>query len=116
MVVMEVVVISMKLSPIASTAAAAATAAQNPKSCRPPAMGPVATLLFHSARPERDLLNLPSLPILHYYVELRLEVVELPILHKREEELYFYDAFTSPWEKEKDYKMVYQLEKKDEIK
>ncbi|KAK3410248.1 LOW QUALITY PROTEIN: hypothetical protein EUGRSUZ_J02256 [Eucalyptus grandis] len=33
-------------------------------------------------------------------------------LHKREEELYFYDAFAYPWEKDKHYKMVYQLEKK----
>ncbi|KAJ4974946.1 hypothetical protein NE237_008120 [Protea cynaroides] len=46
------------------------------------------------------------------YVELKQEVVELPTLHKREEELYFYDAFAFPWEKEKHYKMVYQLEKK----
>lgn len=46
------------------------------------------------------------------YVELKPEVVELPTLHKREEELYFYDTFASPWEKEKHYKMVYQLEKK----
>ncbi|KAI9075548.1 hypothetical protein K1719_042454 [Acacia pycnantha] len=46
------------------------------------------------------------------FVELKPEVVELPTLHKREEELYFYDAFCYPWEKEKHYKMVYQLEKK----
>lgn len=46
------------------------------------------------------------------YVELKPEVVELPTLHKREEELYFYDTFAYPWEKEKHYKMVYQLEKK----
>ncbi|RDX86417.1 truB, partial [Mucuna pruriens] len=45
-------------------------------------------------------------------VELKPQVVEFPTLHKREEELYFYDAFTYPWEKEKHYKMVYQLEKK----
>lgn len=45
-------------------------------------------------------------------VELKPEVVEFPTLHRREEELYFYDAFTYPWEKEKHYKMVYQLEKK----
>lgn len=45
-------------------------------------------------------------------VELKPEVVDFPRLHKREEELYFYDAFTYPWEKEKHYKMVYQLEKK----
>ncbi|XP_010251045.1 PREDICTED: uncharacterized protein LOC104593067 isoform X2 [Nelumbo nucifera] len=46
------------------------------------------------------------------YIELKQEVVELPTLHKREEELYFYDAFSFPWEKEKHYRMVYQLEKK----
>lgn len=46
------------------------------------------------------------------FVELKPEVVELPTLHKREEELYFYDTFSYPWEKEKHYKMVYQLEKK----
>lgn len=46
------------------------------------------------------------------YVELKQEVVELRTLHKKEEELYFYDAFAYPWEKEKHYKMVYQLEKK----
>lgn len=45
-------------------------------------------------------------------VELKPEVVELRTLHKREEELYFYDAFALPWEKDKHYKMVYQLEKK----
>lgn len=45
-------------------------------------------------------------------VELKPQVVDFPTLHKREEELYFYDAFTYPWEKEKHYKMVYQLEKK----
>ncbi|KAE8021451.1 hypothetical protein FH972_007337 [Carpinus fangiana] len=46
------------------------------------------------------------------FVELKPEVVELNTLHKREEELYFYDTFAYPWEKEKHYKMVYQLEKK----
>jgi tRNA pseudouridine55 synthase len=46
------------------------------------------------------------------FVELKPEVVELRTLHRREEELYFYDAFTYPWEKDKHYKMVYQLEKK----
>ncbi|XP_059642532.1 uncharacterized protein LOC132284432 [Cornus florida] len=46
------------------------------------------------------------------YVELKPEVVELRTLHKKEEELYFYDTFTYPWEKDKHYKMVYQLEKK----
>ncbi|PIN03513.1 Pseudouridine synthase [Handroanthus impetiginosus] len=46
------------------------------------------------------------------FIELKQEVVELPTLHKREEELYFYDAFAYPWEKNKHYKMVYQLEKK----
>ncbi|XP_028785878.1 uncharacterized protein LOC114741780 isoform X2 [Neltuma alba] len=46
------------------------------------------------------------------FVELKPEVVELPTLHKKEEELYFYDTFSYPWEKEKHYKMVYQLEKK----
>ncbi|KAF8390507.1 hypothetical protein HHK36_025034 [Tetracentron sinense] len=46
------------------------------------------------------------------FVELKPEVVDLPTLHKREEELYFYDAFAYPWEKEKHYRMVYQLEKK----
>ncbi|XP_056696323.1 uncharacterized protein [Spinacia oleracea] len=46
------------------------------------------------------------------FVELRPEVVEPRTLHKREEELYFYDALAFPWEKDKHYKMVYQLEKK----
>lgn len=46
------------------------------------------------------------------FVELRPEVVEFPRLHAREEELYFYDTFAYPWEKEKHYRMVYQLEKK----
>ncbi|CAJ2665262.1 unnamed protein product [Trifolium pratense] len=46
------------------------------------------------------------------FVELKPEVVELRTLHRREEELYFYDAFSYPWEKDKHYKMVYQLEKK----
>lgn len=46
------------------------------------------------------------------FIELKQEVVELPTLHKREEELYFYDAFAYPWEKNKHYKMVYQLDKK----
>lgn len=45
-------------------------------------------------------------------VELKPEVVEFNTLHKREEELYFYDAMSYPWEKDKHYKMVYQLEKK----
>ncbi|KAL2904523.1 Accessory gland-specific peptide 57Dc [Bienertia sinuspersici] len=45
-------------------------------------------------------------------VELKPEIVELRTLHKREEELYFYDTFALPWEKDKHYKMVYQLEKK----
>ncbi|CAI9111138.1 OLC1v1011280C1 [Oldenlandia corymbosa var. corymbosa] len=45
-------------------------------------------------------------------VELKQEVVELRTLHKREEELYFYDTFAYPWEKDKHYKMVYQMEKK----
>lgn len=46
------------------------------------------------------------------FVELKQEVVELRTLHKREEELFFYDAFAYPWEKNKHYRMVYQLEKK----
>lgn len=46
------------------------------------------------------------------FVELNQDVVKLRTLHKREEELYFYDAFAYPWEKDKHYKMVYQLEKK----
>lgn len=46
------------------------------------------------------------------FVELKPDVVEFHRLHKREEELYFYDAFAYPWEKDKHYKMVYQLEKK----
>uniref|UniRef100_A0A1D1Z721 tRNA pseudouridine synthase B n=1 Tax=Anthurium amnicola TaxID=1678845 RepID=A0A1D1Z721_9ARAE len=46
------------------------------------------------------------------FVELEPEVVDFPRLHAREEELYFYDAFAFPWEKEKHYRMVYQLEKK----
>lgn len=46
------------------------------------------------------------------FVELKPEVVEFNTLHKREEELFFYDTFAYPWEKDKHYKMVYQLEKK----
>lgn len=46
------------------------------------------------------------------YIELKPEVVDLPTLHAREEELFFYDTFAFPWEKEKHYRMVYQLEKK----
>nr|XP_010912962.1 probable tRNA pseudouridine synthase 1 [Elaeis guineensis] len=46
------------------------------------------------------------------FVELKPEVVDFPRLHAREEELYFYDTFAYPWEKEKHYRMVYQLEKK----
>lgn len=46
------------------------------------------------------------------FVELKPEVVEFNRLHQREEELYFYDTFAYPWEKDKHYKMVYQLEKK----
>ncbi|KAL6520206.1 hypothetical protein OROMI_032386 [Orobanche minor] len=46
------------------------------------------------------------------FIELKQDVVELQSLHKREEELYFYDTFAYPWEKNKHYKMVYQLEKK----
>ncbi|XP_065879340.1 uncharacterized protein [Euphorbia lathyris] len=46
------------------------------------------------------------------FVELKPEVAKLRSLHKREEELYFYDTFAYPWEKDKHYKMVYQLEKK----
>lgn len=46
------------------------------------------------------------------FVELKPEVVDFPRLHKREEELYFYDTFAYPWEKDKHYRMVYQLEKK----
>lgn len=45
-------------------------------------------------------------------VELKPEVVDFPRLHAREQELYFYDAFAFPWEKDKHYRMVYQLEKK----
>lgn len=46
------------------------------------------------------------------FVELKPEVVEFDRLHQRQEELYFYDTFAYPWEKDKHYKMVYQLEKK----
>ncbi|KAL6530337.1 hypothetical protein OROHE_014690 [Orobanche hederae] len=46
------------------------------------------------------------------FIELKQQVVELRTLHQREEELYFYDAFAYPWEKNKHYKMVYQMEKK----
>uniref|UniRef100_A0A7N0TRR2 Uncharacterized protein n=1 Tax=Kalanchoe fedtschenkoi TaxID=63787 RepID=A0A7N0TRR2_KALFE len=46
------------------------------------------------------------------FVELQPEVVEMRTLHQREEELFFYDAFAYPWEKDKHYRMVYQLEKK----
>ncbi|KAF5746903.1 hypothetical protein HS088_TW06G01079 [Tripterygium wilfordii] len=46
------------------------------------------------------------------FVELKPEVVQFDRLHKREEELYFHDTFAYPWEQDKHYKMVYQLEKK----
>lgn len=46
------------------------------------------------------------------YIELKPEIIDFPRLHPREEELYFYDTFAFPWEKEKHYRMVYQLEKK----
>ncbi|KAF6157482.1 hypothetical protein GIB67_004420 [Kingdonia uniflora] len=46
------------------------------------------------------------------FIELKQEVVQFKSLHQREEELFFYDMFTYPWEKDKHYKMVYQLEKK----
>ncbi|OMO59323.1 Pseudouridine synthase II [Corchorus capsularis] len=46
------------------------------------------------------------------FVELKPKVVEFDRLHEREEELYFYDTFAYPWEKDKHYKMVYQMEKK----
>ncbi|KAJ4757463.1 tRNA pseudouridine synthase B [Rhynchospora pubera] len=46
------------------------------------------------------------------FVELEPEIVDFPRLHAREEEIYFYDAFAFPWEKNKHYRMVYQLEKK----
>ncbi|PON47632.1 tRNA pseudouridine synthase II, partial [Trema orientale] len=46
------------------------------------------------------------------FVELKPEVVEFRRLHKRKEELYFYDTFCYPWEKQKHYEMVYKLEKK----
>lgn len=46
------------------------------------------------------------------YVELQPEIVDFPRLHAREQELYFHDAFAFPWEKDKHYRMVYQLEKK----
>ncbi|KAM7268672.1 hypothetical protein ACFE04_010838 [Oxalis oulophora] len=46
------------------------------------------------------------------FIELKPQVVDFHRLHKREEELYFYDAFVDPWDKDKHYKMVYQLEKK----
>lgn len=46
------------------------------------------------------------------FVELKPRVVEFDRLHEREEELYFYDAFAYPWDKDKHYKMVYKLEKK----
>ncbi|KAK8933376.1 H/ACA ribonucleoprotein complex subunit 4 [Platanthera zijinensis] len=46
------------------------------------------------------------------FVELKPEIVDFPRLHAREQEIYFYDAFALPWEKDKHYRMVYQLEKK----
>lgn len=46
------------------------------------------------------------------FVELKPEIIDFHRLHAREQELYFYDAFAFPWEKEKHYRMVYQLEKK----
>ncbi|XVF60199.1 hypothetical protein PTKIN_Ptkin08bG0025300 [Pterospermum kingtungense] len=46
------------------------------------------------------------------FIELKPKIVEFDRLHEREEELYFYDTFAYPWEKDKHYKMVYQLEKK----
>ncbi|XP_051140689.1 uncharacterized protein LOC127258088 [Andrographis paniculata] len=46
------------------------------------------------------------------FIELKQEVVEPRTVFHREEELYFYDTFAYPWEKNKHYRMVYQLEKK----
>ncbi|KAG0499913.1 hypothetical protein HPP92_004604 [Vanilla planifolia] len=46
------------------------------------------------------------------FVELKPEIVDFHRLHAREQEIYFYDAFAFPWEKDKHYRMVYQLEKK----
>ncbi|PKU65731.1 H/ACA ribonucleoprotein complex subunit 4 [Dendrobium catenatum] len=46
------------------------------------------------------------------FVELKPEIIDFPRLHAREQELYFHDAFALPWEKDKHYRMVYQLEKK----
>lgn len=46
------------------------------------------------------------------FIELKQEVVEPRTMFHREQELYFYDTFAYPWEKNKHYRMVYQLEKK----
>lgn len=46
------------------------------------------------------------------FIELKQEVVEFRTMFHREQELYFYDTFAYPWEKNKHYRMVYQLEKK----
>lgn len=46
------------------------------------------------------------------FVELKPEIVEFPRLHAREQELFFHDAFALPWERDKHYRMVHQLESK----
>lgn len=46
------------------------------------------------------------------YIELKPEIVEFKSFHAKEEELYFYDAFCFPWEKDRHYRMIRKLEQK----
>ncbi|XP_057818527.1 uncharacterized protein LOC131031427 isoform X2 [Cryptomeria japonica] len=46
------------------------------------------------------------------YIELKPEIVEFKSLYEKQEELYFYDAFCFPWEKDKHYQMIRKLEQK----
>ncbi|KAI0516055.1 hypothetical protein KFK09_008727 [Dendrobium nobile] len=46
------------------------------------------------------------------FVELKPEIIDFPRLHASEQELYFHEAFAFPWEKDRHYRMMYQLEKK----
>eukprot|EP01018_Ginkgo_biloba_P011613 Gb_40220 [translate_table: standard] len=46
------------------------------------------------------------------YVELKPEIVEFKSFHAKQEELYFYDAFCFPWEKDHHYRLIRKLEQK----
>lgn len=46
------------------------------------------------------------------YIELKPEIVEFKSFYTKQEELYFYDAFCFPWEKDRHYRMIRKLEQK----